>query len=238
MSNEASLVRRLAWSVFIGLTVGGASIASARLQAEPSSNSTASLAPETFLRQLESSYNNVRTLRAEFTQTYTWGGRKRVESGTVYLVRGGAMRWEYRQPREKLFVSDGKQLGLYIPEERQLTRSLVKNSEDVRVPFSLLLSRLNLRKIFSRVELVEQAASTLTHARVLRGFPKRAQEQDFSEVLFEVTPTWDVRRLVVYFVDHSTMEYVFDGMERNVSVSPSLFRFAPPPGTEVIDQRY
>ena len=68
--------------------------------------------------------------------------------------------------------------------------------------------------------------------------PKRAQEQDFSEVLFEVTPTWDVRRLVVYFVDHSTMEYVFSRIERNVSLSPSLFRFTPPPGTEVIDQRY
>jgi len=68
----------------------------------------------------------VRTLRAEFTQTYVWGGKKRVESGTVYLVRGGSMRWEVRRPKEKLFLSDGKQLILYVPEEKQLTRSLVK----------------------------------------------------------------------------------------------------------------
>jgi outer membrane lipoprotein carrier protein len=215
----------------------GSGLASVPFRAEPSVNPTASLAPESLLRQLEASYNNVRSLRAEFTQTYTWGGRKRVESGTVYLARGGAMRWEYRQPREKLFVSDGKQLWLYIPEEKQLTRALVKNSEDLRVPFSLLLSRLNLRKVFSRVELVDQGASGAVKVRILRGFPKRAQEQDFREVLFEVTPAWDLRRLVVHFMDHSVMEYVFERMERNVTVDPSLFRFAPPPGTEVIDQR-
>jgi outer membrane lipoprotein-sorting protein len=114
---------------------------------------------------------------------------------------------------------------------------LVKTSEDLRVPFSLLLFRLNLRKIFSRIEPVEQGAPSSPGGRVLRGFPKGGREQDFSDVLFEITPTWDVRRLLVSFLDHSTMEYVFDQVERNVAVSPSLFRLTPPPGTQVIDQR-
>ena len=147
------------------------------------------------------------------------------------------MRWEYRRPKEKLFLSDGKQLILYIPEEKQLTLSLVKTSEDLRVPFSLLLSRLNLRKVFSRIELVDQGVPSSPGGHLLRGFPKSGREQDFTEVLFEITPTWDVRRLVVSFLDHSTMEYVFDQVERNVAVSPSLFRFSPPPGTQVLDQR-
>lgn len=237
MLNETSCVRRLLWRASLCLMVAGAWIVPAMARAESSSTPSAPAATQVFVRQLESSYSGVRTLRAEFTQTYTWGGRKRVESGTVYLVRGGAMRWEYRRPKEKLFLSDGKQLLLYIPEEKQLTRSWVKTSEDVRVPFSLLLSRLNLRKIFLRVDLVDQAPPSSPGLRVLRGFPKRGQEQDYSEVLFEVTPGWDVRRLAVTFVDQSTMEYVFDQVERNVSVHPSLFRFTPPPGTEVIDQR-
>jgi outer membrane lipoprotein-sorting protein len=33
------------------------------------------------------------------------------------------------------------------------------------------------------------------------------------------------------------MEFTFDHIERNVALSPTLFRFAPPPGTEVIDQK-
>ena len=230
-------MRRRLLCGFIFWLVGGLGAIPVTLLAEPASNPSPPRASEPFLRQLESSYSGVRTLRAEFTQTHVWGGRKRVESGTVYLVRGGSMRWEYRRPKEKLFLSDGKQLILYIPEEKQLSRSLVKTSEDLRVPFSLLLSRLNLRKVFSRLELVDQGVPSSPGGRVLRGFPRSGREQDFSEVLFEMTPTWDVRRLVVSFLDHSTMEYVFEQVERNVGVSPSLFRFSPPPGTQVIDQR-
>ena len=230
-------MRRLLACAYILLLVGGAWKSPVTLAAESAPEHSTPPAPEPFLRQLEFSYSGVRTLRAEFTQTYVWGGRKRVESGTVYLVRGGSMRWEYRRPKEKLFLSDGKQLILYVPEEKQLTRSLVKTSEDLRVPFSLLLSRLNLRKVFSRIELVEQGAPFSPGERVLRGFPKSGREQDFSDALFEITPTWDVRRLLVSFLDHSTMEYVFDQVERNVAVSPSLFQFTPPPGTQIIDQR-
>ena len=237
MPTNSSVTRRLLSCACIFLLVGGPWTVPVTLRAEPSSHPSTPPAIEPFLRQLESSYSGVRTLRAEFTQTYVWGGRKRVESGTVYLVRGGSMRWEYRRPKEKLFLSDGKQLILYVPEEKQLTRALVKTSEDLRVPFSLLLSRLNLRKVFSRIELVEQGVPSSPGVRLLRGFPKSGREQDFSDVLFEIMPTWDVRRLLVSFLDHSTMEYVFDQVERNVGVSPSLFRFSPPPGTQVIDQR-
>ena len=232
-----SVTRFLLLCTYTFLLAGGPWALAMTPQAESSSNPATAPAIEPFLRQLESSYNGVRTLRAEFTQTYVWGGRKRVESGTVYLVRGGSMRWEYRSPKEKLFLSDGKQLILYVPDEKQLTRSLVKTSEDLRVPFSLLLSRLNLRKIFSRIEPVDPGAPSSPGVRILRGFPKSGREQDFSDVLFEITPTWDVRRLLVSFLDHSTMEYVFDRVERNVAVSPSLFRFVPPPGTQMIDQR-
>ena len=48
------------------------------------------------------------------------------------------MRWDYEHPSEKLFVSDGKQVSLYIPDEHQLTHSALKASDDYRVPFELL----------------------------------------------------------------------------------------------------
>lgn len=192
---------------------------------------------EQYVHALESSYRGVQTLRAEFTQTYTWGSRSRVEAGTVFFARGGSMRWDYREPKPKLFLAAGKQLILYIPEERQLTRSAVKSSEDVRVPFRLLLSRLSLRKVFSRIEFADAAVPAQPGSRVLRAFPKGGQDEAYSEVLLEVTPTFDIRRLVVFYADRSCMEFTFDRIERNVALSPALFRFAPPPGTEVIDQK-
>jgi outer membrane lipoprotein carrier protein len=191
---------------------------------------------EEYIRQVESSYRSVRTLRADFTQTYVMGGRTRVESGAVYFARGGLMRWDYRQPQEKLFFSDGKKLWLYIPQEKQLTRSPVKASEDVRVPLRLLLSRLNLRRVFSRIEFADPAVEHDPANRVLRAFPKRGYEEDYREVWMELNPEFDIRRLVVFYPDQSHMEFRFDHLARNVALGPSLFRFTPPAGTEVIEQ--
>lgn len=192
---------------------------------------------EQYVRALESSYREVRALRAEFTQIYVWGGKRRVESGTVHFARGGRMRWDYREPKEKLFLSDGRKVFLYVAEEKQLTRSSVKSSEDFRVPFRLLLSRLNLRKVFSRIEFADAAPKPESGNRLLRAYPKRGYEDAYEHVLIEVTPAFDIHRLTVSCPDRSTMEFVFDRVERNPALRPSLFRFTPPQGTEVIEPR-
>jgi outer membrane lipoprotein carrier protein len=194
------------------------------------------LSLEQYVRALEASYRGVETLRADFTQTYEWGGRTRVESGTVYFARGGLMRWDYREPKPKLFLASGKHLLLYIPEENQLTRTPVKSSADIRAPFRLLLSRLNLRKVFSKIEFADQALEAQPGNRILRAFPKGGQDEGYSEVLMEVTGAFDIRRLVVFYADRSRMEFTFERIERNAALSPTLFRFVPPPGTEVIEQ--
>ena len=191
---------------------------------------------EPYVRALEASYRGVRALRAEFTQTYQWGGRTRVESGTVYFARGGLMRWDYREPKPKLFLASGKHLILYVPEEKQLTRSPLKSSEDIRVPFRLLLSRLNLRKVFAKIEFADQALKAQPGNRILRAFPKRGADDMYSQVLMEVTAAFDIRHLVVFYADGSRMDFTFEHIERNAALSPALFRFVPPPGTEVIEQ--
>lgn len=208
--------------------------------APPDSRSKAAangIAIEEYIQQLESSYRDVGTLKAHFRQTYSADRRKRVESGTVYFARGGRMRWDYKEPEEKLFLSNGKRLELYLPEERQLTVSSVKTSEDARVPFRLLLSRVNLRKVFGPIEFDDQALKAEPLDRVLRALPKRGEEDDFRDVLMELTPSFDVRRLVIGYPDRSTMEFTFEHWERNLSLNPDLFRFTPPEGTEVIEQR-
>ncbi len=192
---------------------------------------------EDFVRQFESSYHSVKTIRADFTQTYVTEGRTQTESGVVYFARGGLMRWDYQRPQPKLFLSDGKTLQLYVPEEKQLTRTAVKASDDIRVPFRLLLSRLELRRVFSRIEFAPDALEHPPTDRVLRGYPKKALEEDYRQVLMEIGPQFDIRRLLVTLADKSTMEFDFDHIQRDVPLSRSWFQFLAPPGTEVIDQR-
>lgn len=189
-----------------------------------------------YVLQFERSYQGVRTLKADFTQSYFAWGRTRVESGTVYLEQGGRMRWDYRQPEQKLFLSTGKQLLLYIPAEKQLTVSPVTATDDVRVPLAVMLSRLDLKKVFSQIEFANQALHTDPGDRVLRGIPRSRFKGDYSSALIEVTPAFDIRRLVVFYPDNSTMQFEFSNIHRNLAVNSSLFDFTPPPGTEIIHQ--
>jgi len=198
---------------------------------------SADITVEDYVRQLESSYKGVQSLRADFTQSYEWGDRTRVETGTVTFARGGRMRWEYRDPQEKLFLSDGKQVFLYVPESRQLTRSTAKSAEDIRVPFRLLLSRLDLHKVFDKIEFAEGVVEAQPGDRVLRALPKHGDDSGIHEVFMEITPQFDIRRLRVVYADRSRMNFTFSDTEKNVRASPALFQFSPPPGTEVIDQK-
>jgi outer membrane lipoprotein carrier protein len=175
-------------------------------------------------------------LRTNFTQTYTLEGRTRIESGIVCFARGGLMRWDYQRPSQKLFLSNGKYVLLYIPDERQLTRTPIKSSEDFRVPFELLLTRLNLRRVFRQVDLADAAIPHDPADRLLRAYPKKEFAEDYTDVLMELGPQFDMRKLVVNYPDHGRMEFEFDHIERNPALPPSLFEFTPPAGTEIIDQ--
>jgi outer membrane lipoprotein carrier protein len=207
---------------------GGAALATA---------ATAAPTLDNYIQQFEASYRNVRTLRATFTQEYSeWDRNRPTESGDVYLARGGKMRWEYQKPEEKLFLSDGKDVLLYVPSQKQLTRTPIKESGDVRVPFEILVSHLNLRRAFSRIEFEDSTQPVQPGDRVLRAYPKHGYEEVYRDVVVELTPTFDIRRLAVSYPDGTSMTFTFDQISRNVPVQPSMFELTPPEGTQVIQQ--
>ncbi len=187
-----------------------------------------------FIKNVQKSYHGVHALRASFKQTYTADGRTRVESGTVVFARGGRMRWDYQEPNKKIFLSDGKEVLLYLPADNQLNRSSVKASEDFRVPFRLLLSRVDLRKVFSKFEDAGEAFKHDPGDRVIRAYPKHGEKAGYQRVVIEFDPQMDIRRLELVYTDNSVMKFSFDHIDRNPPFSASLFHFTPPPGTQII----
>src|SRR5438034_7258589 len=97
-------------------------------------------------RAVDEHYNRLRTLQAEFTEIYRGSGIERTESGTLWLKKPGKMRWEYRSPKEKLFVSNGKDAWFYVPDDRQARKGAAKKLEDVRSPLAFLLGKTKLEK--------------------------------------------------------------------------------------------
>jgi len=200
--------------------------------ASPSVTSPPSI--EDYVRRFERNYHALRSLEADFKQSYFAWGNRRVESGKVYLAPSGKMRWVYDQPETKIFLSNGKQLFLYVPAEKQLTISSLHDVQDARVPLDILLSHLPLSRVFSRVEFAGQALKAEPGDRVIRGYPKAKYSKDYRSCLIELTPGFNVRRLVVFYPGNSTMQFTFRHIERNKPIDPALFVFTPPPGTEVI----
>src|SRR3954463_4106095 len=97
-------------------------------------------------RQVDERYNHLQTLTADFTEIYQGSGMERTESGTLWLKKPGKMRWEYRSPEEKLFVSNGKDVWFYVPEDGQARKSQAKGLDDVRSPLAFLLGKSRLQK--------------------------------------------------------------------------------------------
>ena len=201
------------------------------------SASAASLPLDQYINRVQKSYHEVRAMRADFTQTYDSGGGSRVESGTVVFARGGRMRWDYQEPEKKVFVSNKKQVLLYLPEQNQLDLSSVKQSEDYRIPFRLLLSRLDLRKIFSKFEDANNAFQHPAEDRVIIAYPKHAEKLGYKHVVMEFDPEMNIRRLVIVYAGNSVMKFSFSHIDRNPKLSDSLFEFTAPPGTQIINHQ-
>jgi outer membrane lipoprotein carrier protein len=185
-------------------------------------------------RAVDEHYNQLRTLEADFTETYRGNGMDRTESGTLWLKKPGKMRWEYRSPRDKLFLSDGKDAWFYVPGDKQARRTPVRKLEDLRSPLSLLLGKTRLEKELHGLSFAPDVTPLDPDNVVLRGVPK-AMADRISQVLLEVTPGHQIRRIQVDAVDGSVTEYRFSKQRENLAINDDRFRFTPGPGVETIE---
>jgi outer membrane lipoprotein carrier protein len=184
-------------------------------------------------------YNHLRTLEAEFTEIYQGSGMDRTESGTLWLAKGGAkkpgkMRWEYRSPRDKLFVSDGRDAWFYVPGDRQARKTDARKLDDIRSPLAFLLGKSRLEKELQGLSLAPDVKPLAAGDVVLRGVP-RAFADRVSEIQVEINPEHQIVRIVIDDVDGSTTEYQFSEQKENVAIPAGSFEFRPPKGTETVE---
>jgi len=184
-------------------------------------------------------YNHLRSLQAEFTEIYRGSGMERTEAGTVWLAKGGLkkpgkMRWEYRSPREKLFVSDGKEAWFYVPADRQARKTEARKLDDIRSPLAFLLGKSKLEKELQGLSLAPDVAPLVAGDVVLRGVPEALADR-VSEILLEVTPAHRIVRIVINDVDGSVTEYRFSDEKENEAIPEGRFEFSPPAGTETVE---
>ncbi len=189
---------------------------------------------KTLAAAVDAHYNHLRSLEAEFTELYRGSGMERTETGTLWLKKPGKMRWEYRSPREKLFVSDGKDAWFYVPADRQARKTAAKKLEDVRSPLAFLLGKARLEKELQGLSLAPDVTPLASGNVVLRGVPQALADR-VSEILLEVTPDHQIARIVIQEVDGAATEYRFGAMKEDVAIGDGQFAFEPPAGTETVE---
>lgn len=184
-------------------------------------------------------YNHLHTLQAQFTEIYRGLGAERTETGTLWLEKGGLkkpgkMRWEYRSPQDKLFVSDGKDAWFYVPADHQARRTGASKLNDLRFPLEFLLGKTQLEKELQGLSFAADKTPLNPADVLLRGVPQGLADQ-ISEMLLEVNPQREIVRIQMQGVDGSVTEYRFADQKADVTLPARWFQFKPPAGTETIE---
>jgi len=167
-----------------------------------------------------------------FEETYNGAGRGRqTEAGNLYLRKPGRMRWDYRTPAGKLFLSDGKQVYFYNPSTNRAEKTKLRETEDMRAPLAFLLGKLDFDKDFTKFQMKNEGNDA-----VITAVPK-SDKLPYKQVEFTVNPLkgYSIGRLVISGQDGSVLTFRFLNEVVNPNVSEKMFRFQLPPGAEWVD---
>jgi outer membrane lipoprotein carrier protein len=181
------------------------------------------------LRRLEQRNAATSDLVARFTQSYRSGmlGRELRETGIVSIKRPGRMRWEYKDPEAKLFVSDGKTFYFYVPSDRQVIVS--EQDEQRSLAARLLSGRGGLEEEFSA-----SLESPLEEGVVRLKLVPRHQQAELDRAFVDMEPSGRVRAILIDDTQGNRTRFRFEGTRENTGLKDELFRFEVPKGVEVI----
>jgi outer membrane lipoprotein carrier protein len=184
---------------------------------------------DALLKNVESHYNPIKTLQVLFREEYTKAHEaKRIETGLLMLRKPGRMRWDYSEPKGKLFISDGKELWIYNAAQKRAENTKIRESEDMRAPLAFLLGKLNFQKEFQNIQSKPEGNATRITA------DPRSDNLPYSKAEFLVTDAGVIIEVRVTSFDNSVLRFTFEQEKVNPPLDNKLFQFAPPPGTEVI----
>jgi outer membrane lipoprotein carrier protein len=199
----------------------------------PASVSSAGADLDAVIAGLQKRYALVESIGADFLQTYRAPGIEQTESGTLIMKKPGFMRWEYRAPEFKLFIADGRETYLYIPEDRQVLIRRFSAAELHSTPLQFLLGQGDTRQSFE-VAWEQDPGPNTRGAFVLR-FTPRAAEADYAYVVIECDArSFDMRRIVIRERTGNTSDFALSNLKTNIKVDGRQFQFKLPKGVEVV----
>ena len=182
--------------------------------------------------QVQQKYDSVKDFSADFTHEAESGvlRKKLVERGSVMVKKPGKMRWAYKAPEEKLFVSDGVRMYMHTPADNQVLVSAVPADDQATTAVLFLTGKGKLTRDFT-VSLIEGAPAG-TYALKLQ--PK-LEERDYDWLQLVVDrSTFQIRSLTAADKQGTRSTFTFSNFKENVGLPDKTFQFSIPRGADVI----
>ena len=108
-------------------------------------------AADVLASQLQKRYQGIRDFSADFVHSYRGGvlRTQATERGSVSIKKPGMMRWVYTDPEQKEFVSDGRKVYSYLPEDKQVLVASVPDDNEATTPALFLAGRGDIARDFT-----------------------------------------------------------------------------------------
>jgi outer membrane lipoprotein carrier protein len=175
---------------------------------------------------VQSFYDNVESYHADFRQISRNIAldRDQIETGHVYFLKPGKMRWDYLSPSPKYLISDGQQLWYYEPNYNQYAQFDLTNSE-LPVALRFLMGEGNLMEDFSAVF----SACERAEAYCLSMTPIRASAQYHILEFVVNSATFQVEETTIFDALGNQNRFEFSNVSTTDDLPIDGFTFTPQP---------
>lgn len=198
----------------------------------------AALTLDEVIRGVEAAYGRMSDLKAEFSQSaFNKSLNQTIPAqGTVYLKKGGKLRWEYSEPTPQQIVSDGKKLWVYTPSLNQVN---VGDAPEVLAgPAGSFLAGLGRLREHFAVRFLNPAQPTDAEGNVVLDLTPKHSLPTLARLILSVEPkAWELRKAVVYDQFENTVTMRFTKVVVNSGLADRFFTFVPPKGAATVPLR-
>ncbi|CAH0187178.1 Outer-membrane lipoprotein carrier protein [Erwinia aphidicola] len=176
---------------------------------------------------LQQRLDKVKSFHATFNQKVTDVSGQSVQDGEgeMWVQRPNLFNWHMTAPDESILISDGKTLWFYNPFVEQVSASWLKDATS-NTPF-MLIAR-NQSSDWKQYNVAQKGNDfSLT--------PK-AVDGNLKQFTINVSPNGTINQFSAIEQDGQRSSYALKS-QQNGSVSADKFKFTPPQGVTVDDQR-
>lgn len=187
------------------------------------------------LREVEGVYGRMTDLRADFTQVaFNKSLNQSIPAkGTVYLKKGGKLRWEFTEPTPQEIVSDGKKLWVYTPTLNQA--NVAEAPEALAGPAGSFLAGLGKLRTEFQVRFLNPAQPKDTDGNWVLDLTPKQPLPTLSRLILALDPkSWEIKKAVVHDQFENTVTMRFTKMAVNSGLPDRTFTFVAPKGVVIV----